>query len=143
MNLRNTLQLTAATCTFVLMLSACSPSAGVLSLGPGDTDQPACSDFSPIAVESLTTDRTDCDARNAMLVFPDGAELETSDTAATGSLSSSTSPYEYGWVSVGDYGIVAVRNTPTCDEKETWGSPEALERVTDAFGETWPCAAES
>jgi hypothetical protein len=122
----------------IVLLSGCSDS-GALTLTSDESDRPACADLTPITAANLETERTDCDVRGATLIFPDGIEMDTSAQTAAQGFESSDSPWKYHWAYVGNYGIVASKSTETCNEVETWGPPEAVSRLKEAFGANWPC----
>jgi hypothetical protein len=112
----------------------------VLTLTPDEDDLPACLDLSPIHVEGLGIDRSGCNLSGATLIFPDGTELPMGEYGGSGGLEGTGMPLKYAWVNVGDYGVVAAQTLVSCGETKIWGSREAVERVAEAFGDTWPCA---
>jgi len=130
----------AAAIAFTLLLSVvgCGNSK-FLTLTPGEDDLPACVDLSPIQVEDLGSDRFDCNLSGATLVFPDGTEMPMNEYGGSGGLEGTAMPLKYAWVNVGDYGIVAAQTLSSCGETKIWGSPEAVKRVSEAFGDSWPC----
>ena len=119
-------------------LTGCFPSAS-LTLTPAEDNEPACTDLSTVLVENLHTDRTECDLAGASVTYPDGTVVEMDQYGGSGSYWSSLGEYEYAWVNVGNYGVVAGWHDDTCARSEIWGTAEGKKRVLDAFGETWPC----
>ena len=124
--------------TLVIGLTGCGYSTG-LSLTPEEDDLPACTDLSTVLVENLPVDRSDCNLAGASLTFPDGRVVEMDAFGGSGSASGGLSEYEYGWVNVGDFGVVAGWHADGCSRSEVWGSAEGKRRVFEAFGENWPC----
>jgi hypothetical protein len=125
--------------TLVLGVAGCAHQK-VLTLTPEEDDLPACLDLSPIHVEDLGSDRSDCNLSGATLIFPDGTEMAMNEYGGSGGLEGTDMPLKYAWVNVGDYGVVAAQTLVGCGDTKVWGGSEALERVAEAFGDTWPCA---
>ena len=122
----------------MLGLAGCG-NQNFLTLTPEEDDQPACLDLSPVRVEDLGADRFDCNLSGATLVFPDGTEMLMDEHAGSGGLEGTDMPLRYAWVNVGDYGIVAAQTLTDCADTKIWGGHEAVKRVSESFGDTWPC----
>jgi len=125
----------------VLAVTGCAD-RHILTLDPDEIDASACADLSPIHVEDLGVERSDCNLLGATLVFPDGTEVPMEKKAGGGGFQSSAMPLIYSFTYVGDYGIVAGQTLVECGQTKIWGGSEAKKRVLHAFGEQWPCPAE-
>ena len=121
-----------------LSLSGCwiGDHGGVLTLLPDEIHIGACTGTDPVSVETLDTmDRPECLPVGVPLEFPDGTLLQTDAQAAGGSQMSSNSPTQYAWMNVGVYGVVAAQYTDACDDMITWGRAEAVDKLSEAFGD--------
>ena len=112
-----------------------------LSLSPAETDIPYCNTDEPVIVADLTTDTLPTCAPHAVeLRFPDGAVIDLPDQPSTGALSAGG--HRYAFVDVGVFGMYASRADDACATVEQWGTPEAVRRVTEAFGDDAPCVPD-
>lgn len=125
----------------LVLLSGCIPfvpdrHSDYLSLSD-DEDLEPCVETNDIPVESLSGPSPECEPVGSTLVFPDGGTIEVGSglgayTPAPGSDGRTRS---YGYATVGVYGVVASSWLDDCDEFKTWGRPEAIAKVEEAFGE--------
>jgi hypothetical protein len=117
----------------VIVVSGCS-SSEALTLTGDELPKSPCSQMIDIPVEELNDLSTvECDPLGSTLVFPDGQSITI---GAGGGSSSGETDYTYAYQDVGTLGIVATRYLGQCRDQEVWGSSAAIEKVTEAFGES-------
>lgn len=121
----------------VVLLAGCYPSArDYVALNPDEMLEP-CTTVSEIAVESLDDIALECEPVGSTLVFPDGETLELISGGGSKSqfISDSEPVKSYGFQTFGIYGVVASAWVDECAEFQSWGRPEAIAKMEDAFGE--------
>jgi len=112
-----------------------------LILTAAETDIPWCSTDEPVIVADLSTDALPtCAPHGVEMRFPDGAVIDLPDEPGTGARS--VGVHDYTYVDVGIFGMYASRADRACEHVEQWGTPEAVRRVTEAFGDDAPCAPD-
>jgi hypothetical protein len=125
----------------LLVLAVRSDPDVPLTLTPAESDIPYCSNYDPVIVADLTTDTLPtCAPRGVELRFPDGAVLTLPDEPGSGAMSAGG--HDYTYVDVGIFGMYASRADDACEHLEQWGTPEAVRRVTEAFGDNAACAPD-
>ena len=119
-------------------LAGCSPfaSGDYLTLDAEEALEP-CATVSEIPVEDLDGPEPECEPVGSTLVFPDGGTLEVyAGGGGTSRFVGGGVPVRsYGHQTVGIHGIVASTWVDDCEEFESWGRPEAIAKVKEAFGE--------
>jgi hypothetical protein len=110
-----------------------------LVLSGSDARLPYCTTYDPVLVADLTTETLPaCAPHGVEMRFPDGFVIDLPDEPGAGGRPSER--YDYGYVDVGAFGMYASRADHDCEHIEQWGTPEAIRRVTDAFGDDYACA---
>lgn len=110
-----------------------------LVLSGSDARLPYCTTYDPVIVAELATDTLPtCAPHGVELRFPDGAVFDLPDEPGTGAMSAGG--HDYTYVDVGAFGLYASRADHACVQIEQWGTPEAIRRVTEAFGDDYACA---
>ena len=134
--------LTAALVVTVLLVLAVRADPDVpLSLSGADARIPYCTTYEPVVAVDLSTETLPaCAPHGVELRFPDGAVFDLPDEPGTGAMSSGG--HDYTYVDVGAFGMYASRADHACEQIEQWGTPEAIRRVTEAFGDDAACVPE-
>ncbi|MFP7834594.1 hypothetical protein [Marisediminicola sp. LYQ134] len=129
-----------ATALTLLGLTGCQ-TAEVLWLDASETTHAPCPEIRLIPVEELdAVDPPGCRPVGSTLVFPDGTQMSIEEGVSAAGTESSVDPRKHSWIDVGDYGLVAAQaNTTECSAATVWGRDEAIQKVVEAFGESWPC----
>ena len=123
----------AALLAAMMTLSGCLPTEN-LTLSGDELPSEACPSQSTLPVEALTTLSTaECNPVGSVLVFPDGEVIDLG--MAPGNTSNTESKYIYSYLNVGTLGIIATRYTEGCMELKSWGSPAAIAKALDAYGD--------
>jgi hypothetical protein len=122
----------------LLVLAVKSEPKTVMTLSGADARIPYCTTYDPVIVAELTTDTLPtCAPHGVEMRFPDGFVIDLPDEPGTGSRSGGG--HEYTYVDVGAFGLYASRADRACEHVEQWGTPEAIRRVTEAFGDDYAC----
>jgi hypothetical protein len=116
-----------------LALSACS-SSEVLTLTGNEIAEAPCATAVDIPVGELSEFSTlQCNPVGSTIEFPDGQSITIE---VGGGSSSGQTDLTYTYQNVGTIGIVATQYRGQCLEQKVWGPPEAIAKVTKAFGES-------
>ncbi|KQS17544.1 hypothetical protein [Frigoribacterium sp. Leaf186] len=134
--------LTAVLVVTVLLVLAVRADPDVpLSLSGADARIPYCTTYEPVIVADLTTDTLPtCAPHGVEMRFPDGYVIDLPDEPGTGGRSDGG--HDYTYVDVGAFGMYAARADHACEQIEQWGTPEAIRRVTEAFGDDYVCVPD-
>jgi hypothetical protein len=134
--------LTAVLVVTVLLVLAVRADPDVpLSLSGADARIPYCTTYEPVIVADLTTETLPtCAPHGVELRFPDGYVIDLPDEPGTGGRSDGG--HDYTYVDVGAFGMYAARADHACEQIEQWGTPEAIRRVTEAFGDDAACVSD-
>ncbi|NRD26331.1 hypothetical protein [Frigoribacterium sp. VKM Ac-2836] len=110
-----------------------------LVLSGSDARLPSCTTYDPVIVADLRTEALPaCAPHGVEMRFPDGFVIDLPDEPGTGSRSGGG--HDYTYVDVGAFGMYASQADRACEQIEQWGTPEAIRRVTEAFGDDYACA---
>jgi hypothetical protein len=122
----------------LLVIAVKSEPKTVMTLSGSDARIPYCTTYDPVIVADLTTETLPtCAPHGVELRFPDGFVIDLPDEPGAGGRPSER--YDYGYVDVGAFGMYASRADHDCEHIEQWGTPEAIRRVTEAFGDDYAC----